>query len=264
MKTIYLIGLLSFYLSLPLAAQDILSALVPLSHDVALGRQVSSQVEKDPSIKILSEKDYPKAYEYLRNITKNILESGQVKNAKNFPWEVKIIHDDKTLNAFCTPGGFIYVYTGLIKYLDSEDHLAGVMGHEIAHADQRHSTKQMLESQGVQMLSEMVLGKNQNAIANIAKNLLSLKFSRDDETSADKASVNYLCATIYQSDGAAGFFEKLLKQGQGSGTPAFLSTHPAPANRVATIRADAARRQCKSQTVRRANTYQQLKDSLPK
>ena len=49
---------------------------------------------------------------------------------------VRIIDNDETLNAFCLPGGFIYVYTGLIKYLDSEDHLAGVLGHEIAHADQ--------------------------------------------------------------------------------------------------------------------------------
>jgi predicted Zn-dependent protease len=245
-------------------SQDILTALVPLSNDVEIGRQVSSQIEKDPSVKILSETKYPKAYEYLRNITQNIVQSGQVKNANNFPWVVKIIHDDKTLNAFCTPGGFIYVYTGLIKFLDSEDHLAGVMGHEIAHADQRHSTKQMIENQGIQMISQMVLGKNQNAIINIAKNLLALKFSRTDETEADKASVNYLCSTIYQADGAAGFFEKLLKRGEKNGVPTFLSTHPSPENRVAVIRADAAHRQCKSQTVRRANTYQKFKDSLPK
>jgi beta-barrel assembly-enhancing protease len=265
MKNLLFIAFFSLFVSTkPAQAQDILSALVPLSHDVSLGKQVSTQIEKDPKVKILNEKDYPAAYQYLQNITKNIIESGQVKNAKNFPWVVKIIHDDKTLNAFCTPGGFIYVYTGLIKFLDSEDHLAGVMGHEIAHADQRHSTKQMLENQGIQMVSEMVLGKNQNAIANIAKNLLALKFSRTDETDADKASVNYLCATMYQADGAAGFFDKLQQQGKAGSTPTFLSTHPSPANRVTNIRTDAARRQCKSQTVRRANTYPDFKNSLPK
>lgn len=245
--------------------QDIFTNLVPLSHDVELGKQVSKQIESDKSIKILDEKKYAAAYTYIRGITENILNSGQVKNRNNFAWKVKIIHDDKTLNAFCTPGGFIYVYTGLIKFLDSEDHLAGVLGHEIAHADRRHSTKQMLESQGIQLITQAVIGKNKSAIVSIAQNLLSLKFSRDDETDADKMSVNYLCPTIYQADGAAGFFQKLQEQNQSSGVPEFLSTHPSPANRVANISADASNRQCKSSTVRRDMTlYAKFKAMLPK
>ena len=71
----------------------------------------------------------------------------------------RLIDDDKTLNAFCTPGGFIYVYTGLIKFLDSEDQLAGVMGHEIAHAALRHSTRQMTKVYGVQTLLQVATGR---------------------------------------------------------------------------------------------------------
>jgi len=71
------------------------------------------------------------------------------KHKDDFAWQVKIIDDPETLNAFATPGGYIYVYTGLIKFLDTEDQLAGVMGHEIAHADLRHSTRQMTSSYGV-------------------------------------------------------------------------------------------------------------------
>jgi predicted Zn-dependent protease len=258
--------LLCFCISVSsLQAQDFLLNLVPISQDKELGKQVSQQIETDPKIKILDEKQYAEAYAYLRNMTKTILESGQVANAKNFDWQVKIIHDDKTLNAFCTPGGYIYVYTGLIKYLDSEDHLAGVLGHEIAHADRRHSTKQMIETQGVNAITNIVLGKNKNALVQIAQNLIALKFSRTDESDADACSVRYLCATQYQADGAAGFFEKLNAQGQGSSTPEFLSTHPSPTNRVKAIRADASKRQCKSATVRRDGTaYQRFKAMLPK
>jgi predicted Zn-dependent protease len=246
-------------------AQDLFASLVPLSQDVELGKQVSKQIESDKKIKILPEAKYPEAYAYLRGMTENILNSGNVQNRHNFAWTVKIIHDDKTLNAFCTPGGYIYVYTGLIKYLDSEDHLAGVLAHEIAHADKRHSTKQMLENQGIQIVTQAVLGKNQNAIINLAKNLLSLKFSRDDETEADKKSVDYLCGTIYQADGAAGFFTKLQKENKSNSTPQFLSTHPNPANRVATITADASNRTCNSQNVRRDMTlFPKFKAMLPK
>lgn len=245
--------------------QDLFSSLVPLSQDVELGKQVSKQIENDKNIKILSEEKYKDAYTYLRNMTENILNSGQVQNRKNFNWTVKIIHDDKTLNAFCTPGGFIYVYTGLIKYLDREDYLAGVLGHEIAHADKRHSTKQMLENQGIQILTQAVMGKNKNAIVSLAQNLVALKFSRNDETEADKKSVDYLCGTIYQADGAAGFFTKLQEENKGGTVPQFLSTHPNPANRVAAITADAANRQCKSQNVRRDMTlYAKFKAMLPK
>jgi predicted Zn-dependent protease len=248
-----------------LQAQDFLLNLVPISQDKELGRQVSQQIESDPKIKILDEKQYAEAYAYLRNMTKSILESGQVANAKNFDWQVKIIHDDKTLNAFCTPGGYIYVYTGLIKYLDNEDHLAGVMGHEIAHADRRHSTRQLIQNQGVNIITEIALGKNKNALVQMAQNLIALRFSRTDESDADACSVRYLCATQYQADGAAGFFEKLNSQGQGGGTPEFLSTHPSPTNRVRAIRADAGKRQCKSATVRRDGTaYQRFKAMLPK
>ena len=66
--------------------------------------------------------------------------------------DLRIIHDDSTLNAFCTPGGYIYIYTGILKFLDSEDEFAGVLGHEIAHADLRHSTRQMTKQYGVQIL----------------------------------------------------------------------------------------------------------------
>jgi predicted Zn-dependent protease len=247
------------------SAQEIFNTLVPLSQDVELGKQVSKQIESDKKVKILDETKYPEAYAYIRAMTENILNSGKIQNRNNFPWIVKIIHDDKTLNAFCTPGGFIYVYTGLIKFLDNDNQLAGVLGHEIAHADKRHSTKQMLENQGIQLLTQAVMGKNQNAIANLAKNLIALKFSRNDETEADKMSVEYLCNTMYQADGAAGFFIKLQEQNKGTKTPAFLSTHPNSANRVAAITADAAKRECQSQNVRRdMHAYTRFKAMLPK
>jgi len=143
---------------------------------------------------------------------------------------VRIVDNDSTLNAFCTPGGYIYFYTGIIKYLDNEAELAGVMGHEMGHADLRHSTRQMTKTYGIQVLINAALGQRE-ALKQITAGLVGLKFSRSHETEADRISVEYLCGTTWPADGGAGFFEKIQAQG-GSRTPEFMSTHPSPDNRI--------------------------------
>lgn len=215
--------------------------LFAVEDDIALGKQVNGQIQ-DASTEypVLPERGNEEAYKYIRDITNTLLNSGKVAYKDKFAWQVKIIDDDETLNAFATPGGYIYVYTGLIKFLDSEDQLAGVMGHEIAHAARRHSTNQMTKSMGVQLLTDAALGQRE-ALKQVAGGLLSLRFSRSHESDADDHSVIYLCETGYNPTGAAGFFKKI--QGQG-GTPEFLSTHPNPGNRVKDIQKKAEELGC--------------------
>ena len=205
-----------------------------VEQDKELGAQLAEQIAANPAdYPILDEAQYPLAYAYMREMRDEILSSPEVKFKDEFLWELKIIQDDNTLNAFAAPGGYIYVYTGLIKYLDKVDHLAGVLGHEIAHADQRHSTSQMTKQHGLEMLVA-IASRNATAaqLGQVVSGLTQLSFSRADETDADAHSVDYLESTKYACNGAAGFFEKLIAQGQAGGTPAFLSTHPNPDNRV--------------------------------
>ena len=94
--------------------------LFPIEQDIALGQQVSQQIASDPDrFPILPENEYPEAYRYLRKLTQKILDSGHVPYRDEFAWEVHIIHDDSTLNAFATPGGYIYVYSGGTIYVYS-------------------------------------------------------------------------------------------------------------------------------------------------
>lgn len=206
--------------------------LFSIEQDKELGAQVAAEIEADKEqFPILDSLSNSEVYKYIYKIRASILNSGNVENKDNFAWKMKIIHDDSTVNAFCTPGGYIYVYTGLIKYLDSEDELAGVMAHEVAHADLRHSTRQMTKLYGVQMLLDVTLGSDRESIKQITSALIGLKFSRTHESESDAASVKYLCPTSYNAAGGAGFFEKIVAQG-GSGTMEFLSTHPSPDNRI--------------------------------
>lgn len=205
--------------------------LFTIDQDKQLGAQVAAEIDADSKqYPLLDSTKYKDVYAYLYKIRNNILNSGMVKHKNDFAWRLRIIHNDSTLNAFCTPGGYIYVYTGIMKYLDNEAQLAGVLGHEIAHADFRHSTRQMTQMYGVQTLVSILAG-NQKMLGQITTSIVGLKFSREHESEADKGSVTYLCPTTYDAAGGAGFFEKITAAGGGK-TPEFLSTHPSPEGRI--------------------------------
>lgn len=235
--------------------------LFSIEDDKALGLQVSKQIESDPSkFPLLPEKGNEEVYKYVRGLTQKLLKSGKVAHANDFAWQVKIIKDDKTLNAFAVPGGYLYVYTGIIKYLDSEDQLAGVMGHEIAHAAQRHSTQQMTKLYGLDALRQLVTGnKDPGMLEQLALGLASLKFSRKHESEADDFSVQYLCASNLNAAGAAGFFKKI--QDKSGAPPEFLSTHPDPGNRVKDIEYKALSMNCRGDDTNKA-AYDKIKKLL--
>jgi predicted Zn-dependent protease len=237
--------------------------LFSLEDDKTLGAQVDEQIRTSGEFNIMSETQYPEAYAYANAMKNQILNAGEVKYKDEFEWKLTLINDD-VLNAFATPGGYIYFYTGIIKYLDDASSLAGVMGHELAHADRRHSSKQMQKQYGVQTLLQIITGGDPGLIASVGASLLQLSFSRGDETDADNMSVKYLCPTNFKADGASYFFEKIELEGSAT-TPVFLRTHPPHDGRVQNIRAKAGEASCGSSEEPLINglTYAQFKALLP-
>jgi beta-barrel assembly-enhancing protease len=238
--------------------------LFTIEDDKSLGMQVDEQIRESGEFNIMDEAEYPQAYAYANAMKNQILNGGEVKYKDEFEWKLTLI-DDEVLNAFATPGGYIYFYTGLIKYLDDASSLAGVMGHEIGHADRRHSSRQMQKQFGVQTLLQIVTGGDPGLIASVGAALLQLSFSRTDETDADNMSVKYLCPTDFKADGASYFFEKIEAEG-GTTTPEFLSTHPNPDNRVENIRTKAGELSCGNEVADpmiNGISYAQFKALLP-
>jgi predicted Zn-dependent protease len=213
--------------------------------EVNLGMQLDQEIRKNP-------KDYPiysgdpsvKNY-IIQNIFSEILNSPEIKKRNVYKYQLELIQDDNTLNAFATPGGFVYVYTGILKYLDSEAALAGVLAHEIAHAERRHATQNLTSYYGISILASLVLGENPSEIAQIAANLFSgltfLANSRAFEDEADDYSIKYLTSTRFYPGGVKFFFEKMrddkLIDSQPSKVKTFLSTHPDPIDRIKTAEA---------------------------
>lgn len=234
--------------------------------DIALGRQIGDEIARDPSIRLLSPEKSPLVYEYLYTMRDEILASGELAYAKEFEWNIHVIDNKQVQNAFATPGGNIYIYTGLIQYLDHADDLAGVLGHEMAHADQRHTVRNLQRVYGVDILLSVVIGQDASMLKQIAGQvagtLAGLQFSREFETEADRESVRYLSHTRYACNGAAYFFIKLNEEATSS-PPEFLSTHPNPENRIENINSTASELDCNTSRVS-GTDFQAVKSSLLK
>jgi beta-barrel assembly-enhancing protease len=205
----------------------------PISKDVALGKQFDAEIKKSPKeYPIL--KDRPDVKAYIENIGKKILASPDIVYRDQFGYHFEVIKNDSTVNAFCTPGGYVYVYTGLLKFLDNEAMLAGVIAHEIAHAERRHSTNKMTAQSGIQTvigLASGKLGESGTKLANLAAGFGLLKFSRTEEDEADTYSFKYLRSTEYFPGAIRLFFEKITDGKTKGAFENLLSTHPSPQDR---------------------------------
>lgn len=236
-----------------------------VDQDIELGREITQEILSNPDeYPILDEADYPEAYQHIRRIRDGILASGELRYADRFDWDVYIVDKD-VLNAFALPGGNTFYYTGLIKYLDDEASLAGVMAHEFAHCDLRHTTNRLTKMYGYEVLASLILGDDPSLAASIAADLAlglqALSFSRSDEYEADEHAVKYIYPTSWDSRGVAYFFEKMELE-EGADWMIYFSTHPHPNDRIDKIYEHHENLGGKEGS-RYPERYQDLKNSLP-
>ncbi|GBD06577.1 Beta-barrel assembly-enhancing protease [bacterium HR21] len=243
--------------------------LFPPSEDVRLGAELDREIRANTrQYRILQN---PQAQQYVQSIVDRLIAAPDIRYRGTFAYRVTLLQDDQTINAFCTPGGYIYVYTGLLKFLDNEATLAAVLAHEIAHAERRHATERMTKALGAQLLTDILLGKRPDRTAELVANLFTglalLANSRSDEAEADEFSFRYLRSTPWYPGALVFFFEKLAQQRQ-SRLPALerlLSTHPLPEDRVEAMRKrirDAALPPPTEQNLR-AQPYREFLRTLP-
>jgi predicted Zn-dependent protease len=159
--------------------------------------------------------------------------------SRDWQWSVAVI-DDPSLNAWCMPGGKMAIYTGIIEKLKlSDDEIAQIMGHEIAHAMLGHGRERMsraMAMQGGVALGSIVAGRDLSILAPVADIALTLPNSREGETEADRYGIELAARAGYDPRAAVRLWEKMATAG-GGGPPVFLSTHPSPANRIQALNA---------------------------
>ncbi|MBL0911471.1 MAG: M48 family metalloprotease [Bacteroidia bacterium] len=219
--------------------------LFSVQDDIKLGREMRDEILNNTvEYKIWSREKHPDAYLYLDSLRNEIMRSGKVEYRDAFDWELYIIKDNGVENAFCLPGGYIFVYTGLVQGMKSEDELAGVLAHEIAHADRRHSTAALTKEYGVGILLSIILGEDYEMVSRLVGSMISLEYSRDNEKEADRKSVEYLCNTRFDAAGSARYFKKLSEDDGEQEVPEFVSTHPSHENRVSLIEEEKKKQGC--------------------
>jgi len=206
-------------------------------------QQMMADLDKKQKIEKPTEKSSARAHK-IQEITDRLIAQA-IKfrpDSASWRWEVQVINDPKTVNAFCMAGGKMAIYTGMWDQLKAtDDELAQVMGHEISHALLDHTRERMSvarsTSLGVSVLGAVAglgsaAGQAMDAAAQVA---ITLPNSRESEAEADAVGIQLAAHAGYDPKSAVTLWEKMAKVG-GGGPMEFLSTHPAPENRASKLK----------------------------
>ena len=220
--------------------------LIPAESLEQSARQQYRQTLSEANSKgALAPDDYPQL-KRLRAIANRLIPFTSQWNpdARKWKWEVNLI-GSKQLNAWCMPGGKIAFYTGILEQLQlNDDEVAMIMGHEMAHALREHARERLAKSKatsmGLSVASQLLgLGQLGDVAANVGTQLLTLKYSRDDETEADLVGLEIAARGGFKPEASVQLWKKMLgATGGGKGQLSFLSTHPSGNNRIQELEAN--------------------------
>lgn len=218
-----------------------MSSMVPSQALEQEATQQYADILQQAKSKGLLDKD-AKQVARVRDISQRLIAQAGVfrPDAAGWKWEVHVLSSDE-VNAWCMPGGKIAVYTGLISKINpTDDELAAVLGHEIAHALREHArervSQQMATSLGLQVLS---IATGSSAASDLGGELTNVMFtlpnSRTHETEADRMGVELAARAGYDPRAAVTLWQKMGAASQGSAPPEILSTHPSAASRISDL-----------------------------
>lgn len=209
--------------------------VIPIGQEIEMGLASFNQMKKETPIN----RD-PKINALVQQVGQRIASVATLPNAQ---WEF-VVFESKEANAFCLPGGKVGVYTGILPITQTEEGLATVIGHEVAHAAARHGGERMtvaLGLQGGQMAASELSSKSTNyqAVAMQAYGLgsqllVALPHSREQESAADRIGLTYMAQAGYRPEAAIEFWRRFMdfNKAGGGGDPWFLRTHPVDEDRI--------------------------------
>jgi predicted Zn-dependent protease len=203
--------------------------LIPTETEVELGKDVVKEVESTE--KVLTDQE---VQNYVSKVGRKV---AKVCDRKDVTYSFKVL-DSEEINAFACPGGFIYIYKGLMKQMDNEAQLAAVLAHEVGHVVARHSIKRLQAIYGYSIVMEVALGEKMGQTArqmvDAAAGVILLGYGRENEYEADEYGILYAKKAGYNPKGMVQVFEK-FKQMEGRRPSTFeklLMSHPPAGDRI--------------------------------
>lgn len=205
--------------------------LIPTSEEVAMGQSLHEKISKEYQ---LADDDARTAR--VRDVGWRI---SQVSDRQDIPYKFFVIEKDE-INAFTIPGGNVYIYTGLLDKLKTDDQLAFVLAHEIGHGAAKHSVKKFQAAMGYSLIGGIIIGTIDSDTSaqiaalssSVAMNIIFSAYGRKDEHQADELGVKYMYLAGYDLNGAIQALEVLNQEAKGPGVPLFLRTHPYLEDRI--------------------------------
>lgn len=219
--------------------------VVPQSQAVQMGEQAFQQIFSDPKVQ---QSQSPEEQEAVKRVAEKIIQAAKeskfAEDAKAFKWEVTVIKDDQTKNAFALPGGKIAVYTGIFPVAKNDAGLAAILGHEVVHALARHGSERMSQEVLAQAgLSAAAVGLGASGAGPVAGQVtmaalglgakvgVLLPYSRTHESEADSIGLILAAQAGYDPQEAVRVWQR-MQQGSEGAPSEFLSTHPSHETRI--------------------------------
>ncbi|MFH1783113.1 MAG: M48 family metallopeptidase [Candidatus Omnitrophota bacterium] len=213
--------------------QDLM--FISTDKEISMGRSIAESLEKNPEVKLDPD---PLMSERVNEIGKRLAE---VSDRKEVNYTFRVI-DDKDVNAFALPGGYIFVFKGVVEKVESDDELAGVMAHEMAHVVARHSIKRYQSGLGYTILQVLMAvsgapGREVNNV-NSALGQLVMEYSREDEAVADKLAIKYLGKAGYDPNAMLSFLKKMQEVHRDAPIRPYSAyhSHPSISNRIRMVK----------------------------
>jgi len=235
--------------------------LIPTSQEVELGKQFDQQIRAEQRIY-----NDPEWNAYFNTLGQSI---AAVSDRKDIEYHFTIIESDQ-INAFAVPGGYVYIYTGMLDLMQSEAELAAVTAHEISHIVARHSIQKLQNVLGISLVLEVVLGDSSNEVLqqviNVGLAAALSGYSRTWEREADKYGITYMVRAGHNPNGAVNMFQRLAANSEGESNffENMFASHPQTQERIenaqkmiASMSSDITSRSLNG------NKYQSLKSRLP-
>jgi len=212
---------------------NVAGVLVSPDQENQIGLQLKTDLDTKQGVVYLTD---PGTVQYVRAVANNVIQFGR-KERPDVTWQVFVIDDSQTVNAFATPGGYLYVYRGLLETAQNEAELAAVMAHETGHVVARHAARSMVVAYGLDAMTSLAAGKNPGLAAQLTSSIAGkgvlLAHSRADETEADEYGARYASAAGYDPHAFPTFFQRLQQvEGSQPGVLTYLSDHPATGDRI--------------------------------
>jgi predicted Zn-dependent protease len=234
--------------------------IITSDEEAKMGLELSSEVAKQYEIY-----NNEAVTAYVQGVGNRIV---QHCDRRDIEYHFAVIAKDE-LNAFAMPGGYVYVYTGLMKDVNDEAQLAAVIAHEVGHVAARHATERLTAMYGYQFVVGLILGENPNSYAKLVSDMMSaggfLAYSRANEYEADRLGVKYLYAAGYDPQGMVELMGvlKSMESHEPSKLEVMLATHPPTGERLARVETEVAALPKLAGPTRNTAGYAKIKTMLP-